>query len=301
MRGFVKPPFANYDVVVYFGGGLFLVPFIYRYILEPLEMRPPNFSVPMGQEFLTSAVSTLTTLFVVYVIGHMLAYISSQFIEKFVDRVFGKVSTAIFVSAKTSASMRDTFIRAVIYDRLSKIRSDKAISATVIRFLFHVPALPIYLAIFSLGMFGYYDTRIPHSTIQAASRKLRANPNINELIRLRTKWYKPLEYYVINRCPDAVHRMYNYLVISGLFRTLSLIFLVAMWAQAYFMLYYAVGGDWLVKPLMGTTGASYLMGLVEFSLLSCAYTFSLFSYLKFQRRYAEEAIFAFVFEMDVLP
>jgi len=34
------------------------------------------------------------------------------------------------------------------------------------------------------------------------------------------KWYKSLEYYVINKMPSAGTRMYNYLVISGLFRTL---------------------------------------------------------------------------------
>jgi hypothetical protein len=37
---------------------------------------------------------------------------------------------------------------------------------------------------------------------------------------------------------------------------------------------------------------------VEYSGLSLAYLFSLASYIKFQRRYAEEALFAFAFCKD---
>lgn len=294
LAGLSRPPFANYDIVVYFGGGLFLIPFVYRYLIEPLGLALPSIKVPMGGDFLTEAVATLTTLFAIYVVGHILAYLASQFMEKVADRVFGKVSSAIFVSCNATASTRNELIRALVFDRLSKIKAENALIPTIVRFLFHLPALPLYLIIFGFGFFGYYDTRIPKSTLDFASRKLNAIPEVGEPISIETKWYKPLEYYVINRCQDAVPRMYNYLVISGLFRTLSMVFMLSLWAQLYFMLHFYFHGDWLLKPAMGAKGI--LSPLLEYGLMLIAFTFSLSSFLKFQRRYAEEAIFAFAFE-----
>lgn len=298
LRGLSSPPFANYDLVVYFGGGLFFIPFAYRYLLEPLGLRLPQFSVAMGSAFLTEAVATLATLFIIYVIGHMLAYSSSQLIEKALDRVFGKVSSAIVVSCRSNPSNRNELIRSLIFSRLRKIGKEKAIIVSIFRFLFHAPAIPIYLGIFALGFFGYYDTRIPRKTLNIASHKLKNMSQTREYISIHTKWYKPLEHYVINRCVGAVPRMYNYLIISGLFRTLSLVFMLSMWALIYFMFHFIVHGHWLVKPLFGAgpEASAPISFAVEFSFLTIAFAFSTFSFLKFQRRYAEEAIFAFVFE-----
>ena len=40
-------------------------------------------------------ISALSLLMFVYIIGHMLAYLASQIVEKSIDRFLGKVSTAI--------------------------------------------------------------------------------------------------------------------------------------------------------------------------------------------------------------
>jgi hypothetical protein len=45
-------------------------------------------------------------------------------------------------------------------------------------------------------------------------------------------------------------------------------------------------------------GATWLDQVKSYSLLTIVYLFSLFSYLKFQRRYVEDAIFAFVFTKE---
>lgn len=293
LRGLIRPPFANYDVVVYFGGGLFSLAFIYRYLLLPLNLRLPTFSLPISQPFLSDAVAILTTLFVIYVLGHLIAYCGSQFIEKFIDRIFGKVSSAIFVSSRVDASMRNEYIRALIYDRIAKIRRDRGLLTTIVRAVAHLPALPLYIAIFGLGVFGYYGTRVPYSVLHQAGQKMRGPEFANCRIGLRKPWYKPLEYYVINRCPSAVNRMYNYLVISGLFRTLATVFLFSLWMQIYYLVHYRIDGDWMLSPFMGYAGPN--PGLVEYVIAAVAFCFCLFSYLKFQRRYAEEAIFAFVY------
>jgi hypothetical protein len=248
----------------------------------------------MGEAFLTEAVGGLATLFVIYVAGHILAYSASEFIEKVADRIFGKVSSAIIVSCHSTATTRNDLIRALIFQRISTIRKENALLPTIVRFAFHIPALPLYALTFGFGFFGYYDTRVPKSTLMFASRKLAETPEVGDRISLRTKWYKPLEYYVINRCPEAVPRMYNYLVIAGLFRTLTMVFLLSLWAQIYFAVHFCIHGDWLLKPPIGAVTAHPM--IVEFLLISVAFNFSLFSFLKFQRRYAEEAIFAFAFE-----
>jgi hypothetical protein len=87
--------------------------------------------------------------------------------------------------------------------------------------------------------------------------------------------------------------MYNYLVISGLFRSLSLLFLSCIWAEFYYALHYWMDGDYPLRPLLSDahTASAHLFAI---ALLYTAFGFSISSYMKFKRRYAEEAIFAFV-------
>lgn len=293
-KGLIKPPFANYDVVVYFGGGLFALTFLYRYILSPLGLGFPEFSLPVSQGLLSQGISILTALFSIYVMGHLIAYVGSQFIEKLLDAVFGKVSTAIFVSSRVNSHTRNSYIRALIYDRIKGLRWRRGVWTTIVRALGHLPAFPIYIAVFVFGIFGYYETRVPRSVMHNAGTKFKESGLFNGRIGLRTRWYKPMEYYVINRNPLAVARMYNYLVISGLFRTLATIFLFALWMQLYYAVHYWMDGHWKLDPIMGYAG--HFAGAIEYSITISIFCFCLFSYLKFQRRYAEEAIFAFVFE-----
>jgi hypothetical protein len=87
--------------------------------------------------------------------------------------------------------------------------------------------------------------------------------------------------------------MYNYLVIAGLFRSLSVLFLASIWMEVYYLVYWMVDGEMLLKPLMSDSRA---VGTHLFSILILynVYGVTFSSYMKFQRRYAEEAIFAYV-------
>ena len=292
LKEFAKPPFANYDVVVYFGGGLFALPFINRYVIEPASLNWPRLNLTVGGSFSSELVTSLSLLFSIYILGHALAYTSSQFIEKLADRLLGKISTAILVSAWVGSRRRNEMLRALIYDRVRSILAERAVIATIVRGFIHLPVIPLYVLVYIFGVFGYYNTRVPQSVIAAVRVKL---PKIGLgplRVSLRTKWYKPLEHYVINRFPVATARMYNYLIISGLFRSLCIIFLMSLWAQIYYLLHFGLDGDWLLRGYMGS--ASHKSAVAEYVMFSAAYMFSFFSYLKFQRRYAEEAIFAFV-------
>lgn len=113
-------------------------------------------------------------------------------------------------------------------------------------------------------------------------------------IRVDTKWYKSLEYYVLNQIPDAVPRMYNYLVIAGLFRSLSFIFLWSSWFVIGYLLTFSWFGTWPLGLTDRGTGSG--AGIIELLSLTTLSVFCLVSYLKFQRRYAEEAIMALAFK-----
>src|SRR5688500_407273 len=92
MRAFTRPPFANYDIVVYFGCGLFVLPFARHYVLEPFGLRFPKFDIQLDVPFAGEFVSALTLLFTVYIGGHIIAYVSSQLIERSSDTFLGKTS-----------------------------------------------------------------------------------------------------------------------------------------------------------------------------------------------------------------
>lgn len=253
----------------------------------------PAFAFHVGTNITSEAVSLLSLLFCIYILGHLLAYLGSQIIEKTIDRYLGKISTAIIFSSLSSANTRNRAIRTLVFDRIKKIGPENALFSTIVRTLLHLPIIPHYIFAFATGIFGYYETRITSNVFSIVRKKYNEEIVIGELLTTKTKWFKPLEYFVINRYPSAVPRMYNYLVISGLFRTLCLVFLFSSWMMLYYLIHYYFHRDWLVQPFFGwkTQGS----GLAEFIFVSSLCVFCLFSYIKFQRRYAEETIMAAAF------
>jgi len=286
-----RPPFANYDLVVYFGGGLFAIPFINRYLVVPTQIRWPQFKVIMASDVASEIVAGLALLFSIYIMGHIIAYVASQLIERAMSSVLGKVSSAIIISSSSPERIRNDAMRALIFYRLKLIWKAGFRIAHLVRFVFHLPVIPLYLVSFLFGVFGYYETRIPAQIVNMARQKMARLDWDGLRISLRTKWFKPLEYYVINFDQAATLRMYNYLVIGGLFRSLSLVLLSALWLQIYYSVHLWVDGDVFLSPLFARD--PFLSLLVELGITAAVYLFCLFSFIKFQRRYAEEAIFTF--------
>jgi hypothetical protein len=110
-------------------------------------------------------------------------------------------------------------------------------------------------------------------------------------------WFKPLEHYVMNNFPIATARMYNYLVISGLFRSISFLILCIIWLQSYFDIHQAFDNHLVLQPFL-YDGKSSMPLWQLYAILNSLYAIALFSFLKFQRRYVEEAIFAFALTKD---
>lgn len=290
-RELIKPPFANYDVVVYFGGGLFALPLINHYFVEPLHYRFPRFSFDIGYPFANEAVSLLSMLFAVYLLGHIISYCSSVFIEKTLDVFNGKVSSAILLSSYSRQTHRQELINAWVYDHFTKAFRRGERLKNGLRFAAHLPAVPLYLVLDAIDGSEYYKSRIPRHLIYMAKKKFKSDGL--GTISLHSPWYKTLEAWVIANNQNATAKMYNYLVISGLFRSLSFMFLLCIWAEILYFIWQVGFGGPIVKPLLSDHD-SWDARVFCFALLYTAYGFSHSSYTKFQRRYAEEAIFSYV-------
>lgn len=290
-RDYIKPPFATYDIVVYFGCGLFCLPLIFHYIIEPLGWRFPRFQFNLGIEFAETAISTLSLLFAVYILGHIVAHMAGHAIEKSVDLFFGKLSSAILISHNTQKSEFTETLQGWIVRRFKEAFSKGHKTSSSLRILILSPVLPTLLFIFIFRQLEYFRSRIPPRVMDQV--KKRCIQKGFGPVGLKTKWYKALEHDVINNCPVALVRMYNYLVISGLFRSLTLIFLSCAWLELFYWILRICTGLEVVNSLMSDTRVRFghLMALVGFNFL---FGFSLSAYLKFGRRYVEEAIFSFV-------
>lgn len=293
LTGLVRPPFANYDIVVYFGGGLFFLPFLYRYFIEPFAVPIPLVIVNESGQVTLELVRGLSIIIFVYIVGHLVAYFASQLVEKTLDRFIGKISTSILVSIGSTPAQRDGELRRIFKKRAGKIAEEKAIIVSTIRALFHAPNFAHYFLIYVLGFFGYLDSRIPKEAFEKAksiySEKIDSAGQVNE----DTKWYKSLEYYVMNNIPEAVPRMYNYLIIAGLFRSLAFTFLCSAGMIALYIALYWIHGVSLVGSMDDRSSLELMV--TEWFALSSLSVSCITLYLKFQRRYAEEAIMALAF------
>jgi len=91
IKDIIKPPFANYDVVVYFGCALFSLPLIDHYVFKPTGFRFPTYQLNIGIPLADNAVSTLSLLFSVYLLGHIISYASSLLTEKSIETFLEKL------------------------------------------------------------------------------------------------------------------------------------------------------------------------------------------------------------------
>jgi hypothetical protein len=224
-------------------------------------------------------------------LGHIISYASSLLTEKFIETFFGKVSSAIIISTVKETKVKQEVVSAFIFRKLQQSWQVRNRKLSIIRIILLLPVIPLFLLIIWIGGFDYYKSRISSETL-AKIRHKAVNIGLCE-VRLDDPWYKELEHYVINRHPVALSRMYNYLVISGIFRSLSAIFLACIWMEFYYLGHFLITGHYHVTVLASDVrfGAERIFAFIA---LYTIYGFSVSSYMKFQRRYAEEALFAFL-------
>lgn len=298
IKNVVKPPFANYDIVVYFGCGLFVLPFLRHYVTEPFGLRFPVFTFEIGIPFIGGLIIALSLFFAVYILGHVIAYAASQLIEKSVEMAFdGKTSSVIIFASKATSENRASIFRDRLQSGFRNSWTKHSWLAALVRFSVHIPVLPVYALIYLFGIFGFYSTRVP-ATILAETDKRISKLGLGVELSENESWFKIVEGVVINNQPIATARMYNYLVIAGLFRSIALIFLFSLWMEIIHLALWKLFDFTHIGFFLSDSGGM-ARWFVGYAILSTVYLFALFSFLKFQRRYVEDAIFAFVLSTGV--
>jgi len=281
----VRPPFANYDVVVYFGCGLFSLPFVFHYVASPKDAGFLALEVSTGVPFADSAIKTLFALFAVYILGHLLAFLSSLLVEKTVHVLLGKISDASILGYRRRDLGSFSEIKDWVRRRWILAWRKGSRSRSAIRLLFFVPVVPSFLLAYAIKWFGYFSSQIPTAVYDRITERLRTldlpTPGLTRA------WYKAAEHYVISNDPAALPRMYNYLVIGGLFRSLTFLFACCAWMELARLL----GAFYQDSFLYDTI--SDLGPLAKLGLYNLLFAFSFTSYVKFSRRYAEEMLFSF--------
>ncbi|MCI1142648.1 hypothetical protein MOP88_10735 [Sphingomonas sp. WKB10] len=224
----------------------------------------------------------MALIFGVYIIGHGIALLSSMFIEQFVHRTFGPPSKIITRSLISTGSSSAHLISNM--SEQIKATYTRPSSSDLFRLIFHIPALHIYLVMYLFRLLGFYESKISGFVITRVQRRLEQKLDYADNIISNSSWFKIVEYACANDHAAAMGKMYNYLMIYGLFRSTSFLILSSMWCEVYF---------WLFRGGLGFMESDSGNMAIRFATLSLAYWVSFVGYGKFSRRYAEEAVQAF--------
>jgi hypothetical protein len=277
-----KLPFTSYDVVVYFGVGISALPFLSRYVLEVSESKLPPLFSGYSNPLINDAVSIIALLFGVYVLGHGIAVLSSIFIEQFLYRSAGPPSRIIV--EQCTAQPTQSF-RSMILERIVSSYWKNSTASDYIRLVFHLPVIPLYLAMGIIRFHGFYECKISPQVSLRLQYRLTKHYDVGSNVLSGHGWFKIVEYACANDHPTAMAKMYNYLTIYGLFRSISFLLLCAIWAE--FAFWFTRGG----LGFIDATGPGTFY--VRLSVVYGAYLISFIGFAKFSRRYTEEAVQAF--------
>lgn len=288
-----KAPFANYDIVVYLGGGFFALLVAWRYLVVPFNIFDLTGLVgEHAPEGWTTQVVFIVLLGILsYTSGHLVSYLSSHFVEGFLNKVIGSFSQIVRLSTKPSEKFKEA-LREQINENL---KANFTLPKGAFLWLVHAPLGLWYGALIQFGLFDSLDTRLPRRMMRKLDDKLKAYfPEVRP--KKAKQWFRWVEYQSNYNAPIASASMYNYLVISGFMRSIAFILLGAIWLELAHFFYFAITGDAKIHDERGLLhwGA---YGLVLYVGYICAIT----AYTKFYRRYVEEAILGFLFEIPEKP
>lgn len=279
-------PFATYDIVVYLTTGFLALVATSFIILPHLGLDSAIVEVSKQPSFIYSIIAFISFLLASYVYGHLIAFISSYVIERLVHSFLGYPSDVYFTLATNGK----------VDDRTVFISSVKSYRFSLVSFgliLLSLPAIPVYVGIYLIGAFGFYYPKIPFALLPKLKERIKSL-NLGVECAIGTRWIKVVEHYVANHCPVAYVRLYNYLVIFGLFRSVSLMSLCLLWAFWILIIFHNItfefaGKSWTLALNLGWAGAIF-----AFAVLSAVHVLNVMAFCKFNRRYFEEAVLAFL-------
>lgn len=296
---FSKAPFANYDLVVYLGAGLFGAILFYHYIIVPFALVDTDVLLPSAEAtWPFQALFLISAGVLSYVSGHLVAYLSSHYIEGFLNKAVGSFSNVVRMSTEERTCFEESLREEIDNNR----KGEAKFKGNWFLYILHLFFLPWYWAVKKWGLFSALDTRIPKRMIEALDQKLGVlfgNVSTSDA----RQWFRWVEYYSFYNAPTASASMYNYLIISGFMRSVSLILLLVFWAMVLNFVNFVLVEYCNMIPIFEYqtpalhSGQSFLGWIVSISLVGLGYVCALTTYVKFYRRYVEEAILGFLLEV----
>lgn len=281
MEGYRSLPFAMYDLAVYLPGGAIFIAISKVSIDSLFGIGGPFLSNLSSNETIRLVLASIVWLSASYFVGHLAAFVSTYVVEKLVHNHLGYPSEVWLVGERVYRSSASTSFSLHQFFRDKLCRWPRGWVSYLI-LVAQLPALLPLALVFWLKPFGFYSPKLPAGLSNLVEQRLRyisQTSSIND----GNRWEKLVEHFVSNKCPVAYTRMYNYLVIYGALRILSLAIIFACWMLI------------IDSTFNGLSGGEF-DGLKAFLILSMpfAYVLSVMAFAKFNRRFFEESILAFV-------
>ena len=275
-----------YDIAVYLPGGavtlLALEALASKFDVDHLHLA----MVPSGNSAIEQVILGVVWLSASYLLGHVVAFASSYAIEKFVHYSLGYPSDIWLKSERLlhhGEPRRQTFRK--IIERNLHDYPYSWVSITIL--ILQIPAGLALLAFRWSRPFGFYNHKLPHGILSDVSSRFSVL-NLSVQIKEKSRWEKIVEHYIASNCMPAYTRMYNYLVIYGSLRILAIIILGYLW--------YLFASDVALKTkvpydIFSNISIEATIYYLGFSML---YVVTVMAFAKFNRRYFEETILAFL-------
>ena len=293
-----RMPFTVYDIIGYLAPGLLTLVFILA-LPPPLEAFSFLPSYTELRDGIGAYGATEKIIFAVillifsYLIGHLISFLSSITIERFLVIWEGYPSAWAFrnylkanwfeLAYTSQKKITEDSGQAENNSLLSSIREAQSFTSFTLLHVFLLPLTVGFIASAVIGARRSVIKPLPDSIIIDA---LFHTDQIGAPIKSKTigtanvgDWFKWANAYVINTNNIAFLRMYNYLTLYGFMRSTVFVFNLVSW-------------NVIITHLNTTPSPEAVVqdGLV----ISCVAitTISFLSYIKFYRRYTEEAIYA---------
>jgi len=280
MQRIERLPFTTYDILGYLVPGMYVFVMLLHYRLHDL------FAAQFGHFSSLSSfdVAVFLWVFVVgsFIVGHTIAYLSSLFTETLAVYAVGYPSEYLMCPQK----MGSAEARRYIFGRIRKHNYHKKPGYFVICILFF-PYTIVFATLVLIGLGKEFVKPLPNIAIISMPKHFRHKIGGDFFVDGGREWFFPIVHFCQNVIPSANLRMYNYLTIYGFLRHISFSSYVFGWL--YLMAPY-------VKSCFGLSygfSSSSINLYCGYSLLIVGFI-TFLGFLKFFRRFSEEAAMAFL-------
>lgn len=227
------------------------------------------------------AVSTIFVL-ISYVLGHIIAYISSITVEKFSIWWFGYPSLFLF-EKKSEIQLWKTFSEEWnLKDVPKRLRIISIIRIYCVRFFVFLFLLPLSLMsvlVLLLGMNRFFVRPIDESLVEIIRQKeklLKDKLLLTTDFKKEHDFFRVVYHYEYERCQSHRQKMDNYVALYDFLRSITLIFnVVTLYVLS------------LMFVVEGILGFYYMINVIMLMLLTYL---SFMSFMKFYRRYTLEVL-----------